>query len=62
MPLLTAYLQDCGIQREHKRLNKQIDGLMKNLKDAFMENKEIASGKRSVEDTVNFLKSTKFSK
>jgi deoxyhypusine synthase len=59
MPLLTAYLQDCGIQREHKRLNKQIDGLMKNLKDAFMENKDIASGKRSVEDTIKFLKESK---
>jgi len=59
MPLLTAYLQDCGIQREHKRLNKQIDGLMKNLKDAFMKNKDIASGKRSVEDTIKFLKDSK---
>jgi deoxyhypusine synthase len=59
MPLLTAYLQDCGIQREHKRLNKQIDGLMKNLKDAFMKNKDIASGKRSVEDTIKFLKGSK---
>lgn len=59
MPLLTAYLQDCGIQREHKRLNKKIDGLMKNLKDAFMENKDIASGKRSVEDTIKFLKDSK---
>jgi deoxyhypusine synthase len=56
MPLLTAYLQECGIQRKHKRLNRQIDGLMEKLKDAFMKNKDIASGKRSVEDTIKFLK------
>ena len=56
MPLLTAYLQECGIQRKYKRLNQQIDGLMEKLKDAFMKNKDIASGKRSVEDTIKFLK------
>jgi deoxyhypusine synthase len=58
MPLLTAYLQECGVQREHKRLNRKIDGLMEKLKDAFMKNKDIASGKRSVEDTIKFLKSS----
>ncbi len=56
MPLLTAYMQECGIQRKHKRLNREIDGLMEKLKKAFMEKKDIAGGKRSVEDTIKILK------
>lgn len=59
MPLLTSYVQECGIQRKFKRLNKKIDGFMQKLKEAFIEKEDIVSGKRSVKDTIKFLKDSK---
>ena len=59
MPLLTSYIQELGIQRKHKRLNKNIGDLMCKLKKAFMEKEDIISGKRCVEDTIKFLKDSK---
>jgi len=59
MPLLTAYLKNCGIQREPKRLYGKVPELMEKLRKAFMEQKDIVLGKRSIEDTVNFLKGSK---
>ncbi len=59
MPLLTAYLESCGIQREPKRLYGKVPELLEKLREAFLEQKNIVLGKRSIEDTVNFLKRSK---
>jgi deoxyhypusine synthase len=59
MPLLTAYLESCGIRREPKRLYGKVPELLEKLREAFLEQKNIVLGKRSIEDTVNFLKRSK---
>ncbi|MCH8156881.1 MAG: deoxyhypusine synthase family protein, partial [Nitrospinae bacterium] len=59
MPLLTAYLESCGIRREPKRLYNKVPKFLETLREAFMEQKDLITGKRSVEDTISFLKGTK---
>jgi len=59
MPLLTAYLENCGIKREPKRLCKKFPALMDKLREAFMQREDLVLGKRSVADTIKFLKKSK---
>ena len=59
MPLLTAYLEDCGIRREPKRLYRKIPKLLDKLREKFLEQEDLLLGKRSVADTVKFLKESK---
>ena len=59
MPLLTAYLEDCGIRREPKRLYGKIPKLLDKLREKFLEQEDLLLGKRSVADTVKFLKESK---
>ena len=59
MPLLTAYLEDCGIKRKPKRLCKKLPALMDKLREAFMQQEDLILGKRSVIDTIRFLKKSK---
>jgi deoxyhypusine synthase len=59
MPLLTAYLANCKIKREPKRLYKKFPALIENLREAFMQQEDLILGKRSVSDTVKFLKESK---
>jgi deoxyhypusine synthase len=59
MPLLTAYLEDCRIKRDPKRLNKKFPALTENLREEFMQQEDLILGKRSVADTIKFLKKSK---
>ena len=59
MPLLTAYLENCGIKREPKRLYKKFPSLTDKLREAFMQQEDLILGKRSVADTIKFLKKSK---
>ena len=59
MPLLTAYLANCQIKREPKRLYKKIPALTDKLREAFMQQEDLILGKRSIADTINFLKKSK---
>ena len=59
MPLLTAYLESCGIRREPKRLYKKFPKLIDALREKFLEQKDLILGKRSVADTIQFLKKSK---
>ena len=59
MPLLTAYLEGCGIRREPRRLYNKIPGLVEKLRESFMEQEDLILGKRSVESTIKFLKNSK---
>ncbi len=59
MPLLTAYLEDCGIRREPKRFYRKIPKLLDKLREKFLEQEDLLLGKRSVADTVKFLKGSK---
>jgi len=57
--LLTAYLESCGIRREPKRLYKKFPKLIDALREKFLEQKDLILGKRSVADTIQFLKKSK---
>ena len=59
MPLLTAYLESCGIKREPKRLCEKIPDLMETLRDKFLNEKDLILGKRSIADTVKFLRDSR---
>ncbi len=59
MPLLTAYLESCGVRREPKRLNKKFPKIVDQLRKKFLEQKDLILGKRSVLDTIQFLKRSK---
>ena len=59
MPLLTAYLESCGIRREPKRLYKNFPRLLDQLREQFLKQKDLILGKRSVADTIQFLKGSK---
>ena len=59
MPLLTAYLESCGIRREPKRLCKKLPELMDKLREKFLQQEDLILGKRSVADTIKFLKGSK---
>ena len=59
MPLLTAYLEDCGVKRDPKRLYNKIPLLTDKLREAFLQQEDLILGKRSVADTINFLKRSK---
>lgn len=59
MPLLTAYLEDCRIKRDPKRLNKKFPTLTEKLREEFMQQEDLILGKRSVADTIEFLKKSK---
>ena len=59
MPLLTAYLESCGIRREPKRLYKKFPRLLDQLREQFLKQKDLILGKRSVADTIQFLKGSK---
>ena len=59
MPLLTAYLESCGIRREPKRLYRKFPKLIDALREKFLEQKDLILGKRSVADTIQFLKKSK---
>jgi len=59
MPLLTAYLESCGIRREPKELYKKFPELTDKLRDKFLQQKDLILGKRSVADTIRILKGSK---
>ena len=59
MPLLTAYLESCGIKREPKRLCKKIPDLMETLREKFLNEQDLILGKRSIADTVKFLRDSR---
>ena len=59
MPLLTAYLESCGIRREPKELYKKFPELTDKLRDRFLQQKDLILGKRSVADTIRILKGSK---
>ncbi|MBT3513994.1 MAG: deoxyhypusine synthase [Nitrospina sp.] len=59
MPLLTAYLESCGVRRDPKRLNKKFPKIVDQLRKKFLEQKDLILGKRSVLDTIQFLKRSK---
>jgi len=59
MPLLTAYLESCKIRREPKRLYKKLPKLTDKLREKFLQQKDLILGKRSVADTIQFLKGSK---
>ncbi len=59
MPLLTAYLESCGIRREPKQLCKKFPELTDKLRDRFLQQKDLILGKRSVADTIRILKGSK---
>ena len=59
MPLLTAYLESCGIRRDPKRLYKKLPKLTDKLREKFLQQKDLILGKRSVADTIQFLKGSK---
>ena len=59
MPLLTAYLESCGIRRDPKRLYKKLPKLTDKLREKFLQHKDLILGKRSVADTIQFLKGSK---
>ena len=59
MPLLTAYLESCGIRRKPKRLYKKLPKLTDKRREKFLQQKDLILGKRSVADTIQFLKGSK---
>ena len=59
MPLLTAYLESCGIKREPKRLCEKIPDLMETLREKFLNEQDLILGKRSIADTVKFLRDSR---
>jgi len=59
MPLLTAYLESCGIRRKPKELYKKFPELTDKLRDRFLQQKDLILGKRSVSDTIRILKGSK---
>ncbi len=59
MPLLAAYLESCGIKREPKRLCKKIPDLMETLREKFLNEQDLILGKRSIADTVKFLRDSR---
>jgi deoxyhypusine synthase len=59
MPLLTAYLESCGIKREPKQLYKKFPELTDKLRERFLQQKDLILGKRSVADTIRILKGSK---
>ncbi len=56
MPLVVAYLRGKGVRRAHRRLYQRLPALVDGLQGAFMKVKDFIHGKRSVKETIRFLR------
>ncbi|MBW2305425.1 MAG: deoxyhypusine synthase [Deltaproteobacteria bacterium] len=59
MPLVVAYLREKGVRRDNRRLYQRLPNLVDGLQKAFMEVKDFIQGKRSVDETIRFLRGDK---